>query len=411
MRNSIKPLVPAILLAMTAAPAFAVDFSGYVRSGIGVDTSGGGVSTDTQYEKSLLGRLGNEFDTYSELGLGQDLYNQNGKSIYFQSLISMESNGKFNGETTANNSDTDTDFGIQQLNMQAKGYIAAMPDAVIWAGKRFYQREDLHIIDTKYYNVSGYGAGVENMKMGQGALSAAWIRGDQTANINFLDVRYAGLKPWAGSWAQIGFTYAMTNPTDDEKAAGYDADDGVMVTAEVSQSFGAGYNKTVLQYGSKGMAQNMISQGGGWYDDWSDDVNSANGYRLINTGEIKLGDKVILSHVLTYGYAQDTEANVDDNTLLSFVVRPEYVWNDSWKTALELGYFQQKETYHSGSDYKTGGNKVTVAQILSAGSDFFARPEIRFYATYIADTEDNRSFNDGRDNNTFMFGAQVEAWW
>ncbi|MGC6746579.1 carbohydrate porin [Escherichia coli] len=34
---------------------------------------------------------------------------------------------------------------------------------MIWGGKRYYQRHDLHIIDTKYWNISGSGAGVEKL--------------------------------------------------------------------------------------------------------------------------------------------------------------------------------------------------------------------------------------------------------
>jgi maltoporin len=36
--------------------------------------------------------------------------------------------------------------------------------------------------------------------------------------------------------------------------------------AIASQDMLGGYNKTVLQYANKGLAQNMVSQGGGWYD-------------------------------------------------------------------------------------------------------------------------------------------------
>jgi maltoporin len=34
-----------------------------------------------------------------------------------------------------------------------------------------------------------------------------------------------------------------------------------------------------LQYANKGLAQNMVSQGGGWYDMWNY-VNDATGYRV-----------------------------------------------------------------------------------------------------------------------------------
>ena len=89
-----------------------------------------------------------------------------------------------------------------------------------------------------YENISGAGAGVENIKAGEGAFSIAWIRGDaddleanipdgvrDDLNINYLDLRYAGIKPWDGAWGEVGITYAMPNATDAQKEYGglYDA--------------------------------------------------------------------------------------------------------------------------------------------------------------------------------------------
>lgn len=115
------------------------------------------------------------------------------------------------------------------------------------------------------------------------------ITGDSDVNINYIDVRYAGFKPWAGSWTEVGIDYAMPNPTKQQKEYGglYDADNAVMLTGEISQDMFGGYNKLVLQYANKGLAQNMISQGGGWYDMWHK-TDEAKGYRVINTGLILL---------------------------------------------------------------------------------------------------------------------------
>lgn len=401
-----------ILSALLSTQALAVDFTGYARAGMGVDTAGGGIEGGDEFAKQKVGRLGNEFDTYSEIGLGQELFREGDKSVYFYSMFEMSSTGSLETEKTSDDSAT---FAIKQLNMQAKGYISALPEAVIWAGKRFYQRHDLHIIDTKYWNISGYGVGLEGVKLGPGALSSAVIRGDQDGlNINYLDFRYSGMKPWQGAWAEVGIDYGITNPNDQQKADNVDFDNGLMLTAEVSQSFSMGYNKSVVQYMNKGLAQNAISQGGGWYDVWSGDVNSAKGYRFINTGELKFSDKLVVNHVFTYGYAQDNEDLLDDETLLSFVVRPSYSWSKFNKTVLELGYFTQSKNWNSGSKDKSGGNKITFSQVLATGESFFARPEIRFYASYFKDTEGN-SFNYvndvAQDDDSIKVGVQVEAWW
>ena len=93
-------------------------------------------------------------------------------------------------------------------------------------------------------------------------------------------------------------------------ASSYDADNGVMLTGEISQDMLGGYNKTVLQYANKGLAQNMVSQGGGWYDMWNY-VNDATGYRVINTGLIPITEKFSINHVLTWGSADDITGQHD----------------------------------------------------------------------------------------------------
>ena len=64
------------------------------------------------------------------------------------------------------------------------------------------------------------------------------VDGDNDVNINYIDLRYAGWKPWAGAWTEVGIDYAMPNPTNKQKEYGglYEADNGVMVTGEISQT-------------------------------------------------------------------------------------------------------------------------------------------------------------------------------
>ncbi len=55
--------------------------------------------------------------------------------------------------------------------MQGKNPIEWLPGSTIWAGKRFYQRHDVHMIDFYYWDISGPGAGLENIDVGFGKLS------------------------------------------------------------------------------------------------------------------------------------------------------------------------------------------------------------------------------------------------
>ncbi|MEX0634289.1 carbohydrate porin [Serratia ureilytica] len=55
-----------------------------------------------------------------------------------------------------------------------------MPGSTLWAGKRFYQRHDVHMIDFYYWDISGPGAGLENIDLGFGKLSAAVTRNSES---------------------------------------------------------------------------------------------------------------------------------------------------------------------------------------------------------------------------------------
>ncbi|TPG58251.1 maltoporin [Ewingella americana] len=411
----------ALAMAITspslyAADLSAVDFHGYLRSGLGVSRDGG----LEQYQKNKVGRLGNESDTYGEIELGSEVYKKDDVSFYVDSMVSMVSDGSNDNESTLND---DAEFGLRQLNLQIKGLVPGDPNAVIWGGKRYYQRHDLHIIDTKYWNISGAGAGIENVTFGPGAVSVAWIRGDgndvdyrvdndNDLNINYLDVRYAGWKPWTGAWTEFGVDYAMPNPTNKQKEYGglYDAENGVMLTGEISQDMLSGYNKTVFQYATKGLAQNMISQGGGWYDVWNN-TEDATGYRVINTGLIPITEKFSLNHVLTWGSADNISQYIDKSRLVSLVGRAQYQFTQYVRGIGEVGGFYQKDDNHDGSHYKQGGEKYTIALGLADGPAFMSRPELRVFASYLNDAENGKSFQDGTANNTWNFGVQVEAWW
>lgn len=420
MKTSLRTLSVALAVALTSPSVFAIekiDFHGYLRSGVGVSSDGG----LQEWQKNKVGRLGNEADTYGELELGSEVYKKDDVSFYLDSMISMVSDGSNDSETTFND---DAQFGLRQLNLQIKGLVPGDKNAVIWGGKRYYQRHDLHIIDTKYWNISGSGAGIENYTVGPGAVSLAWIRGDandvdyrvdgdNNVNINYIDLRYAGLKPWAGSWVEVGIDYAMPNSTDKQKeeyGGLYNADNGVMLTGEISQDMFGGYNKTVLQYANKGLAQNMVSQGGGWYDMWNM-TSDAKGYRVINTGLIPITDKFSINHVLTWGSADNITQYTDDTSLFSLVGRAQYQFTQYVRAIGEVGGFYQKDNYKDGSNYKQSGEKYTLALGLADGPDFMSRPELRVFASYLNDSENGKSFNDHTASDTWNFGVQVEAWW
>uniref|UniRef100_UPI00396CF417 carbohydrate porin n=1 Tax=Escherichia coli TaxID=562 RepID=UPI00396CF417 len=55
-----------------------------------------------------------------------------------------------------------------------------LPGSTIWAGKRFYQRHDVHMIDFYYWDISGPGAGLENIDVGS-AINVLLLRHERSS--------------------------------------------------------------------------------------------------------------------------------------------------------------------------------------------------------------------------------------
>nr|WP_270831261.1 maltoporin [Aeromonas sp. QDB03] len=434
MKAKWLPIAAAVTAALASQAAFAVDFHGYFRSGVGVSGDGDMV----KYSVNKVGRLGNENDTYGEVQLGQEVFNKDGKTFYVDSMFAMTSNGSNDWEGTgtvcnfdAKQCNGDSEFALRQFNVQAKGLLGFAPEATLWAGKRFYQRHDIHISDFYYWNISGAGAGIEGIQAGPGKISFAWIRNDRSStdvfgktgingdqpnladsvNVNTLDLRYAGIPLWQDGSLEVGAMYALVNETDAQKQLkNNNMKDGVMLTAELTQGVLGGFNKTVLQYGTEGYSKTMAYYGdGSWYG--AEAKDGADGYRLINWGVVPMGNNWEMGHQLVYGVANEMWDTQDKFETMSVVVRPMYKWDDFNKTIFEGGYFKEKNTFTNKADEKDAGYKLTLAQAWSAGSSFWARPEIRVFASYLANDEDKKVFEGDTSKDTYQVGVQAEAWW
>ena len=186
--NKIQPAQlfrPSALLAamLLASPALAVDFHGYLRSGIGATAGGGDQACFQAAGAPAKYRLGNECETYAEIGLGQEVWSEGNRSFYVDSMIAYKSDQANDWEATDSDSNpyANGTSSIRQFNVQAKNFLPdTLPGATLWAGKRYYQRHDVHINDYYYWDVSGPGAGVENIDLG-----FAKTKGDLTFSYNF----------------------------------------------------------------------------------------------------------------------------------------------------------------------------------------------------------------------------------
>ena len=441
--NSILKISPLIFSSsLFSAQTLAVDFSGYLRSGIGNTLTGGDQACFFAAGASSKYRLGNECETYAELGLGKELYKKDEKSFYLGSRIAYVTNqsndfeavgrgGTLTGidfdnqtvTTSDSNPFTNAQSAIREFFVLGKNVLSSFPGATLWAGKRFYKRNDIHITDFYYWDVSGPGAGIEDINVGFGNFSFAWLRntdgnwvydgtvGDlslsnnagQVSN-NVLDFRLTNIEANKNASIELGLNIGKTNLTEDqEDDPGYPEQSGSMVTFQHIQGqwFG-GFNKFTVQYAQDG----MIGGSGRLTS------NAAEGsmIRVINQGVVDLSSNINMMYVLLH---EDRDLdNGQGQTWESAGIRPIYHWDDIMSTALEVGY-DKISPQSTGNDRDL--LKITLAQQWSAGKSFWARPQIRAFVTYAQWDGDiyqaaSESVSAGEDNG-ITFGVQLEAWW
>lgn len=423
----IKTLTAAVAVALLSASASAVEYHGYARSGVGVSDNG---AQTCSAQKQKVGRLGNECETYAELALTQEVYNDNGKKFTIGTRLAYSSDQSNDWEGTgaaanSNDPDMDANFAIREMFATATGVLNFAPEATVWAGKRFYQRNDIHISDFYYWDISGPGAGIEGIKMGDGALNLAWTRTDRQEGFinkngtidpsddtgsarsnNLLDIRYTGLALNGANSLDFGMTYALVNTTDAQDDENRADKDGIMLTAQLTSNVLGGFNKAILQFGTNGYAHALRYFGGGNFYSAENSGESGKAYRLIDWGVIPAGEKVDIGYSFNYAYF-DRDDFADAHDYINVIVRPEYKWSDYQKTIFEAGYYAADDDSWGGKETLS---KLTLAQAITAGSSFWARPEIRVFASYVKTHEDGATFSNGEDNEV-NFGVQMEAWW
>ena len=454
MKANWLPLSAAVALALSSVAASAVDFHGYFRAGAQASTQGGEVYCLGNGNKGhKVGRLGDECDTYAELTLNQEVYNKANNKWTVNTLVAYgtaEGNRDLQGDSWQGVGGTGPWNG-QRLSIRElwTGY---QTDAgyQIWAGKRYYQRKDIHLLDLYYLNDSGYGAGIEGIDVGMGNLAFAvtkWVNdgsSDYNRNVYKLDARWNGIPVGPLGTLDVAVIYGLPFISEQQEAKvdgealakrANRANSGALVTLDLNTAVNSDsvnlMNHFIVQYGTNGfgyIGQNDNHAG----DNYTPDLD-VEGVRVIDWGTLDagnfgLGYSFIWAHVNSgddhiatpLGQPGYTWTTARSGWEYSVVLRPEYKWTEFTRTTLELGYSAQK-TNGNVADVKYEDPdvyKVTLAQQFTPGKGFWTRPAIRFYVSYIGGDEFANGWdvgykNKNKDGDEYQItvGTQVEAWW
>lgn len=404
-----------------------LEFHGYFRSGFGMNGEGGKMEAFKAPGAGAKYRLGNESDTYGEIGLTHNWLRLDDplSKPYVRSTVMLSySTGENFSYDSLNNQDQGNDIALRQAFVEAGNVIQSAPDVRFWAGQRYYRRHDIHINDFYYLDMSGYGGGVEDVPLGSfGKLALAWIGGSVdnyvTDNGNVakqnIDLRLYDIKLPLGK-GTLWFDYANSkggevrnvfnadgSNFDIESSAGWAV--GFIHRTEEEKLWG-GYNEFTIQYG-EGAAYNFAST----LDASGPNLDDASRFRVTDHMTIQPAPSFAMQAV---GIYEETKYGGPNSTerWVSLGLRPVYFFNDRFSIALEAGVDWVKS-----DPLGTDGHlwKVTLAPQLSRGQKFFSRPVIRAFVTYAKWSDDfmGRVGGTAYENATegLSFGLQMEAWW
>lgn len=407
----------AVALASASTCAMAItagdiNFNGYARSGIGGSAPGGDQLCFKAAGAPSKYRLGNECDTYTELEFGATLYDQDNVKFDLGTNVA---------HSTAQTGDSDTtDTYLKELYVTAAGVLGeAMPEAALWAGKRFYRQHEVHMMDFKYWNISGPGVGIENIGLGFADFSVAWVRNENSVNYyddqgansssatiptEILDFRLSDITLKDHLSLDVGLNYGKGRPADKINSPNVNNKDkynrdGWMLTGELVWSLGnKDHNTLTVQYATDAMTGPGVGATGTnnlQTVEWFEGSKMA---RVFDHGSIRFTDQLDMMYVLGWTQVKYDKVyqGLDGKKTDWYTagIRPVWKWTDLTSTAIELGYDKLKNvqssyittspaaTFQSDSPFNSKLLKFTIAQMFHPDFGNSIRPQLRVFATY-----------------------------
>jgi maltoporin len=468
MKNKILlAALPLVLACGSLAAQDVFELHGYMRAGAGRSSNGGEQAT---FYLSGLGdnptdgpgyRLGNETDNYIELAMDVRAYDKGSESFklhfrpafreYYENKDSSTDAGGA-PDTSYNNANSQQVF-LREAWGEATGMLGSsdlLKDSSLWAGRRFYQRSDLHIRDLWYWNDSGDGIGIENVNIGIGKfhyayiqhdtqnLNAQWMSGQEVAvnqtgspwagnfggaiTVGSHDFRISDLSPWKNASITIGFQY---NDPSVRKSTENGQNGGTVLMDSINpnnyKNLGRQYSILWTQSGILGGDNKLfITHGDGstfwnWYNP---ELTTKNNWTWVI-------ETLFIQPIPQFGMqfcaidriqaADHVQNAASDSKWTSIGGRPTWFFTKHLSLAAEIGQDRFKVDGDATTRVLT---KKTLALQISPQSSFWSRPVIRLFVTKANWNAQANSWNligegtfgPNKLTGTTM-GAQIEAWW
>jgi maltoporin len=390
----------------------AFEFHGYFRSGFGGNGKGGQQVAFQAPGAGAKYRLGNESETYSELIFVNNWLNPKGDSS--KAWIKTEVMVEADTQNLATFDDSSR-FRLREAFVQAGNIVKSQPGLKFWAGERYYRRQHIDIDDFYPLDMSGYGAGVEDLNVRVGQMAIAYLGGARQDIVtengryakNNLDVRLYNVNAPLG---KLGFWYNFAT------AKGGTFADGTVVPTITGQAFGfghfraetlGGYNRFSIQYG-RGAASNFSTS----IDTPTPFLKDAATLLVTEHFLIQPSERFSIMPIFIYQRHKSGRKQDGTDEWISFGARPVFNLSEHVSIAFEPGF---DHTEGGSGLYRGWLRKFTIAPQIAAGRDFFSRPVLRAFITYANWSDGFRGFVGGTPyrNKTsgLTYGVQTEVWW
>ncbi len=404
------------------------EWQGYFRAGAGVNSKGGHMDAFQAPGAPAKYRLGNESDTYVETVVNEKNWNPDPDGLKINTQIRVAYKTQ-----QGKSEDLENKVVLREMFAGMSEFIEANPSTRLWIGERFYRLPQTYINDFWWYDLSGYGGGLENIDIGSGRLHLAYIVFSESASSfwtssdrgafdyntgngrlakNNLSLMFSDLYAGAGkftAWINGGFMQGGT-ATNPAGAYEYPTQAGVDGGLMHQVKSGRIQNQVSLQYGYG--CNSSLSAAGNTPP--TDDNSQANSIRLVEMVDHQFSERWSAEAVGLLQYQNNGADHAADSTWASLGARPVYNFLKHFGIELEpaLDYINDRQ-----NDLESCLFKCTAALRVTPAPDFFSRPEFRLFATYArwgGDFEGNpalggAAFAGRRDG--LNFGLQAEHWW
>lgn len=339
----------------------------------------------------------------------------NGDSYYYSSSGSEHDYGKGH-------------FEVKEAFINMGGFDYLPENSTIWAGRRFLNRNSTAVSGEFYKQSSGVGFGYERNGLSLSVMAAdpqdgsnrkVELADGKRKTVTAFDINYSGVKVPGGSLDLGAKYYIQPNARKEVKGGSANPNAG-------EEGFGLGVVYNTNYYGMDGFASHAINYGygvgahatGGMnFGSWTDGALKDAWVTLATTGGMfNINEKWQMATEASVLHGNKLYGLNGDLTRAGISLQPSYKVNDNFRIVFGATAGLQKIEDHKNNwggqeketQYRYG---LSIAPTFTADSDFFGRPQIQPFVTWM-----HTNFSTGfggdleKEKTQVIFGVKSEVW-